>query len=241
MGLVWSYGVTTIPERHTDLLRITLGSLAEAGFPQPRLFVDGAAAKEHATYLSSPYEVTFRRPRVGAMKNWILSLGELYYREPKADRYALFQDDFVTHKNLRLYLEACPFPDRGYWNLYTFPQNQMMAFDGEKIRRGWFPSNQRGRGAVALVFGYSAVEALLTSDYMMKKVLCSRRGHKNIDGAVINVMRTLSDPPFTEYVHSPTLVQHIGEESSIGNRPHPAALGFYGPGFDARNFLEAPG
>lgn len=235
MGLVWSYGVTTIPERASNLLPITLQSLKAAGFPSPRLFIDGCSDHPNC-YL----EKTQRYPRVGAMKNWILSLGELYYREPKADRYALFQDDFVTHKNLRLYLEACPFPDRGYWNLYTFPQNQMLAFDGEKIKRGWFPSNQRGRGAVALVFGYPAVEALLTSDYMLKKVLCSRRGHKNIDGAVINVMRTLSVPPFTEYVHSPTLVQHIGEESSIGNRPHPDALGFYGPGFDARNFLEAP-
>lgn len=234
--LVWAYGVTTVPERRHTTLQPTLDSLRNGGFAYPRLFVDGAPPREHNSWGIVNASVTFRWPRVGAMKSWIMALAELYWREPRADRYALFQDDFVCVRNLRQYIDLW-FPPKGYLNLYTFPHNQMRITDVAtgNANIGWFETNQKGQGAVGLVFDYQGVEALLTSQYMLKKPLCPLRGHKNVDGAVVVVMR---QGGFIEYCHSPTLLQHMEGPSTLGNRPHPPGILFPGVTFDAMRLLE---
>ena len=57
----WAYGVTTVDSRLNTTLPLTLSTLADAGFPKPRLFVDGAQSVP--TYLSE-YETTFRYPKI---------------------------------------------------------------------------------------------------------------------------------------------------------------------------------
>lgn len=231
-SLKWAYGVTTVPQRKATLLPRTLASLAAAGFDRPRLFVDGARDGWDAFGL----EVTYRFPVVRTFGNWILSLYELYIRDPQAQRYAIFQDDLITYPGLRHYLSVCPFPQKGYWNLYTFPSNQTLCPPGHQ---GWYLSNQFGRGAMALVFGREGVVTLLSAFDIAMKPQAAKVPTKNVDGAVINAM---SKAGWKEWVHSPSLTQHTGEQTSItdGTRPHPRQLlseSFRGESFDARELI----
>lgn len=231
----WSYGVTTVPGRRDNLLPRTLTSLKLAGFDNPRLFVDGE--KDGVSWFKqfgSP--VTSREPTIRTFGNWFLGAMELFIREPNADLYAIFQDDFVTYRNLRYYLERCTYPDRGYWNLYTFPSNQQLApktvHGGTK--EGWYPSNQLGRGAVALVFDKKALLTLFQQQHMVERPSHATRGHRAVDGGIVTALRKVG---YSEYVHSPSLVQHTGVVSSMGNQPHLQAVSFRGESFDAMELL----
>jgi glycosyltransferase involved in cell wall biosynthesis len=162
-------------------------------------------------------------------------LWELYIRNPNADRYAIFQDDFVTYKNLRQYLDSQPYPKRGYWNLYTFPVNQKLA----KGTKGFYLSNQMGKGAVALVFNKEAVQVLLNSKHFVNKVAAVRHPTSSVDGAIVTAMK---NEGYLEYVHNPSLVQHTGLQSSMGNinKPENLATSFRGQEFNAMDLTNNP-
>lgn len=225
----WAYGVTTVPSRRETLLPKTLASLKEAGFSKPRLFVDGAD-------LPSPYdhfelETTLHYPTVRCAAQWVLSAWELYARDPWADRYAIFQDDFVTYPHLRDYLESCSYPQKGYWNLFTFPHNHKLA----EGKEGWHPSDQYGKGAVALVFSNPALMNLLTQPHLICRFRSETRGHHSIDGGIVESFRKLG---WKEFVHNPSLVQHMGEVSTVSHRNHPQADSFRGENYDAREMIK---
>lgn len=239
----WAYGVTTIRERLGDLLPRTLKSLAQAGFDNPHLFVDDMGSLQWGTLLSisSGSLITPRSPRIRTYGNWILSLAEMVIREPLAERYAIFQDDFVTYKNLRSYLEKCKYQRDGYWNLYTFPENQAkipndMHPDRKQSQQiGWFPSNQRGKGAVALMFSQDVVYKLLGSPHTWTRLRDPERGWQAVDGGVVTA---LAHQGIKEYVHNPSLVQHTGEVSSMGHPAQPLSMSFKGENFDALELLR---
>jgi hypothetical protein len=243
----WAYCVTTVPSRMDDLLPRTLDSLRGAGFDRPHLFVDGATNLQVTKYREwfTSLDVTTRYPAVRTYGNWVLSLWELYVRNPACDRYAVFQDDFVTVRNLRAYLDRCPFPDgergrpKGYWNLYTFPSNQELAAknrpQGQRYSR-WYFSNQHGRGAVALVFSLAGVVDLLSSRHVVTKPQDAHRGWRSADGAVVESLRQQG---YWEHVHDPSLVQHTGDVSAMGNSPHKKAVSFPGEDFDALTLLQS--
>lgn len=226
--MLWAYGITTVPSRLNDYFPRTLESLRRAGFDSPRLFVDGA--KSSADYDKYGLEVTTRWPAVRTVGNWQLSILELYIRNPAASLYAIFQDDFVTYRNLREYLERSPIPSQGYLNLYTFPSNQQLA-----TGQGWYKSNQQGKGAVALVFTRLGVQTLLQQKSFVEKVCDPHRGHKAVDGAIVTAMTSAG---WTEYVHNPSLTQHIGDVSSMRNAPHLKATSFRGEEFNAVELLS---
>jgi hypothetical protein len=234
---VWQYGVTTVPQRLDDgLTDRTLASLKYAGFDGPRLFIDGAE-KFRPNWPCLP--ATFRQPRIGIMGNWFLSLSELYARNPNANKYAIFQDDLVTCKNLRTYLDICEWPENGYLNLMTFRDNEVIIHD-KPI--GWCEASwinngkgQSGRSAVALVFPREAVMLLLSSQCMVEWFRDAFVGHRKVDGAVVRAMNAIG---WKEYVHKPSLVQHTGDVSTIRNSQHPKAKTFPGTEYDALNFLK---
>lgn len=240
-SITWAYGVTTVPSRRDSLLPRTLDSLKRAGFPSPRLFVDGCQPEYAGSWHDEfGLEVTTRWPTIRTFGNWTLGLAELYIREPHADRYAMFQDDFITYPNLRPYLEDCPYPEKGYWNLYTFPSNQTLCPKDEagNRREGWFLANQMGRGAVALVFDRLTVHTLLTHQHMVERPMDPRRGHRSIDGGIVTALRKAG---WSEYCHNPSLVQHTGDISSMGNKPHKKAESWRGEEFDARKISGIEG
>jgi len=211
------------------LLPRTLDSLAKAGFDRPRLFIDGAPC-DHA-YDHFGLETTTHYPCIQTFGNWVLSLWELYLRSPQYERYAIFQDDFVTYRNLREYLDSCEFPVCGYWNLYTFPKNQRRAPPGHE---GWYLSDQLGKGAVALVFSLKGVEPVLGHPHMVGRPQ-SARGHRSVDGGIVTAFVKAG---WQEYVHNPSLVQHTGIHSSMRNRKQQLAESFRGEEFDALDLLK---
>lgn len=226
----WAYGVTTVNTRvFTPLFQRTLHSLAVAGFDRPRLFVDGVSTEtwEELVRDELRYPVTLRDPLIRTFGNWMLSALELYIRQPLAERYAIFQDDLIAVRNLRQYLEAIPFPQKGYWNLYTFPHN-------EREKPGWHLSDQMGKGAVGTVFDNEGIRAVLSAEHMINRPLSERRGWRNVDGGIVTAMRKAE---FREYVHTPSLLQHTGERSSMGSRRHQLARSFPGEDFDALTLL----
>lgn len=234
----WAYGVTTIPQRRKDLLPKTLASLREGGFDQPRLFVDGEKDPQ-SWEREFKLETTARFPAILPFGNWVLALGELFIREPLAARYAIFQDDLLVYRNLRSYLEASPFPEKAYQNLYNVPQNEELS----NGRKGWYESNQKGRGAVGLVFSRDGVITLLTHLHMIERPMSAQRGWRNIDGGIISAMRKSG---YKELVHCPSLLQHQGLESSIGinhgsrwkNFPQKLSETWRGEDFNALELLE---
>lgn len=234
MAPIWAYGVTTVPSRVDDLLPKTLASLSAAGFDSPRLFVDGE--RDPARYSHFDLEATFHWPNLRTFGNWVTALWELYLRNPAATRFALFQDDFITYRNLRSYLERSPMPERSYLNLFTFPSNQILAPSKDYV--GWYKSNQLGRGAVALVFDRPGVLALLQSKSFVEKPMDVHRGHKAVDGGIVEAMKHAG---YTEYVHSPSLTYHTGLVSSMKNPRHPQTTSFRGEQFDVMELLSVRG
>ena len=227
-GMTWSYGVTTVPERINDLLPKTLKSLSDAGFPSPHLFVD--RCPNPSIYSKFNLPSTIHSVNIKTFGNWVTSLWEVYALNPHADRYAIFQDDFVTCLGLRDYLESTEWPGKGYLNLYTFPENHRRIKDKPV---GWHRSNQLGKGAVALVFNRDAVVTLLSSDHMARRPQHKARGSRYVDGGIVESFKKAG---MSEYVHNPSLVQHTGKRSSMGNRVHPMSPSFPGESFDASSW-----
>lgn len=204
----FAYGVTCVPERFETTLPRTLQSLALGGFDAPRLFVDGPGEVPDSL---KQYEITHHRRRVRAYANWLLALWELWLARPTAERFCIFQDDCLCLRNLRAYLAQGKYPQRGYCNLITFPENQKLT---DRNRTGWFPANQRGKGAVALMFDNATVRKFLSSPFLVDRVLDKPdRNYKCIDGAVVTAMNKLG---IKEHCHMPALVSHIGDVSSMG-------------------------
>lgn len=268
-GIQWSCGVTTCTQRLRDgLLKGTLKSLREAGFDWPRLFMDGVSPGDWALGSDEldQLPVTLRWPAVRPWANWWLGLAELFAREPNADRYAMFQDDFVCVKNLRAYLTACPYPDPteserlksieeerlprdgAYWNLYSFSNTNEPLIDaalrdgraGQWIEGGLLNPEasdprllQCGRGAVALVLSNQAVKVLLQSRHAVERP-SDPDGWRRIDGGVVTAMNKAG---WRELIHCPSLVQHVGLASAMGNKQHAQARSFPGEEFDALAWL----
>lgn len=244
--LTWSAGVMTVPQRRGDLFPRTLASLKAAGWEKPRLFVDGDNDPQ-SWEREFGLETTCRNPRLHVAGAWVANLWELYIRDPWADRYLLAQDDLTCPRNLRPYLEACPYRPKTYWNCYTFPANQQLCPPGKV---GWFESNQRGKGAVLLVFDRDAAVTLLSAKHMVGRFQDRQRGHKAVDGGIVEA---LGQAGYVELCHSPSLTQHTGRFSTMNKRvgstrdevnfavkewgANTFAVGFPGPDFDALDWL----
>jgi hypothetical protein len=225
----WSYGITTVPQRLGTTLPKTIASLAAAGFDKPQLFIDGPSSG----FESFNLPMTSHSPGVRVFGNWYLALLELYVREPGASRYAIFQDDIIACRNLKDYLDKVPYPDKGYWNLYTVPKNQeRMPKTGAT---GFYLSNQMGRGALALVFDRITVTTLLSQPDFVQHPQDVTGGWRNVDGSVVT---SLAKASWKEYVHHPSLVQHTGIDSSIGNAYKADAESFPGETFNALELLQ---
>lgn len=245
----WAYAVTTVEQRKSTLLPRTLESLCRAGFDRPRLFVDNC--RDLIGYQSGfGLPVSVRAIDDGmphALRcagNWHLSFLELFIRDPNADRYAMFQDDFVACLGLREYLERSLYPAGSYLNLFTHAPPRQVEPKDPKNFKGWYPAKRRatdggptGQGAVALVFDQNAAIKLLSSRMFTMRHQCPLRGHHSIDGGITEA---LDADGVKEWVHWPSLTQHLGDESTRPERkgrPYPPAPSFPGEEWDARTLL----
>jgi len=224
----WAYGITTHPSRVDTLLPQTLHSLEKAGFPKPHVFLDGEFINHYAHL-----RFTGRTDPVGIVGNWMLGMLELLIVNPCADRYLMFQDDIQVSCNLREYLEQCEYPKgKYYYNLYSFPENE--ALSGGTT--GWHESNQNGLGALGLMFDRDGLVDLMATERYVRKPLEASRPSRAIDGAVLIALRSRG---YKEYVHNPSLVQHVGMKSTMpGKPPNAVSQTFRGEGFDLLELLQ---
>jgi hypothetical protein len=229
-SLVWSYGITTVPERFNTTFSVTLESLVNAGFDRPHLFVDRCV--DDKPYLNLGLPCTFHWANIRTYGNWMASLWELYISNPTADRYAIFQDDMIAYRGLREYLEVTPYPGEGYLNLYTYTGNHR-KIQGKPV--GWHRSNQLGKGAVALVLNNKAAVDLLSHPRMVRRIQNKERSFRYVDGAIVEAFKKIGQ---TEFVHNPTLVQHIGDKSSMGNTYHGNSPSWAGDEFNAMELVS---
>jgi hypothetical protein len=203
----WAVGVTTAPRQVPTLVE-TLASLASAGWDRPRLFVDGPVAIPEE-FAGLPR--TSRDPLMGAWPNYYLSLAELLMREPRADAYLLVQDDvrFATELPIRDYLERILWPgdQAGIVSIfccraYTQP------------RPGWYRFNGVWRwGALAFVFSRDAAQHFLADiDVVQHRWSRDKEGLAGIDGCI---GRWASYRKVPVYYPTPSLIQHIGDVSSL--------------------------
>lgn len=219
----WAYGVTTVSQRVPTYLPQTLQSLAVAGFDDPHLFVDNwphsrKFPPDGVRFGALRYSI--RNPRLKTMGNWILAAWELYLRHPDADRFAVFQDDLEAMPSLREWLDMNAYPDRAYLNLFTLEQNHpdklRERYGTEYPSSGWYPSNQKGKGALALVFSNEALRTLLSSPRLVER-MCDASvpdPNKGVDAVIIESMKAAG---WREFVHYPSLTRHIGEITTMGN------------------------
>ena len=234
----WQYAVTTVPSRINTTLPVTLKSLTSSGFEEPDLYIDGILPSEIIDAgLDLPVGIVHERHNVRTFSHWHLTLLDMFSRNPWAEYYAIFQDDFVCVRNLKEYIESSYPAEKCYLNLFTFMENEAIVHEVQ----GWVDSaksasgRNMGRGAVGLVFRHDACEALLTSGHMITRRYDAQRRHISLDGAVVESM---NDSGYAEYVHGPSLLQHTGTESSMGNKKHPTALTFPGEDFDPLTLLK---
>jgi hypothetical protein len=229
------YGVTTVPSRKDNLLIQTLESLKLAGFTAPYIYVDGSYdGYNHIGPGLQKAGIICRFPSIGIYGNWLLSIWELYIRNPRADRYCLFQDDVIALSGLKDYLDSCSFPEKGYLNLFSStPQNEVLL-----TTKGWIPSNQMGRAALGLVFSNQGIKDLLLNQSSLKYEVekptwAGKLGNRNVDGFVVDVLKTLG---YIEFIHNPSLLQHTGDRSTIGNPPTKAKT--FNPNFNLVDLLK---
>jgi hypothetical protein len=199
-------------------------SLAKVGFSKPRLFVDSSNV-DTIEYLGLP--TVRRESNIRPMGHWLLSLWELFIRNPKADRYALFQDDILCCANLKAYLEQW-YPPCGYLNLITWPKNV-----DDSASQGWYKALQPGKGGQGLVFDRETVEILLVQKRLVKKFQERLNSHQALDGAVYEAMKNAG---YSEWVHNPSLLYHTGAKGKTSikgdHRKQPLITSFLGENFN---------
>lgn len=203
----WSVGVTTAP-RASATLSQCLESLQMAGWSRPRLFA------EPETEIPSRWAdlpITLRDTRLGAFPNWYLGLAELLMREPDADAYFMIQDDSILATNLRTYLERMlwPGPSVGVVSVYCPAHSSVNRDDGfHPLCDGW-----RAWGALAYIFPReSALELLGDVEVLRHRFEGPNGGLRNID-SVVGAWCERADRGY--FVHVPSLVQHVGETSTL--------------------------
>jgi hypothetical protein len=217
----WACGITTVPGRRNTYLPLTLAGIERTGFPKPRLFVDGGHPDAFQYGTLKDCEVTARDP-IGAFGNFALGLWELVMRNPDCDRFAMFQDDVAFCRDVREYLDGCRYPEKGYWNLFTYARSERVVIG----KTGWVEGGlvqhedlqpdperlQKGQGALALVFSREAALTMLEQPPFVRKPISANRPRTCVDGAIVGAMNHAG---WREWVHAPSLVQHIGIESTV--------------------------
>ncbi|MCA9136411.1 MAG: hypothetical protein KDB00_06625 [Planctomycetales bacterium] len=205
----WAVGVTTSPRRLPTVGRC-VESVVDSGWTDPVIFVDGDV--ELPASMAS-LNTCRRIPALGAFPNYVLSLAELFMRDPYADAYLMIQDDalFLGAPSIREYLESVLWPISGpcMASLYCSKKyNQESA--------GWhrFPGNWVW-GAVSFVYSSDAVKRFLSSPMVLDhRALPDDQGLSKID-VLLGQFAVSNDIPVL--FPSPSLVQHIGTVSTIWN------------------------
>jgi glycosyltransferase involved in cell wall biosynthesis len=214
-GLTWAVGLTTAPRPNPTIER-TLSSLQAAGFETIHIFAEpGTRLPRPSNHLP----VVVNPQRLGTLLNLYSSLAALLASLPSADAFAVFQDDIDAAHGLKQWCDEQFWPlDASVVSLFT-PRLHSGSSPGWRLLS---PGYQRACGAQALVFRRDAVHEFLSDPLVMNRL--QAKGNNNdavVAGWTARHGRSIA-------YHTPSLVQHLGHQSSI-----------YTAGPDRRNFAHA--
>lgn len=202
----WMVGVTSAP-REPSTLKACVESLGNAGWSEVRLFAEPGTILPG---VAADMKVTWRESTVGAWPNWYLGLAELYMREPRADAYLMVQDDAVFCHDVRKYLESVLWPDKSVGVVSVYCPS-MYASAAEGFRRVAIGNGLIG--ALTFIFSNSSVRRMLSD----MRVVAHRMSGPT--AGLRYVDRIVGDWALNQqlrvYYHSPSLVSHIGESSTV--------------------------
>jgi glycosyltransferase involved in cell wall biosynthesis len=200
--LTWSVGLLTAP-RPQPTIEETLSNLRAAGFPEIHVFAEPGSFVPAAT---PGLFVTQHGRTLGNLGNFYSSLAALYMTEPRADCFALFQDDIEAATGLREWCENEFWPHgAGLVSLFT-PRVFTAPHPGWRILN---PGRFRTFGAQAFVFRRDALQRFLADE----RLLHQRQRQPDGDDAAVGDWAARSGEGIA--YHSPSLVQHLAVPSSI--------------------------
>jgi hypothetical protein len=203
----WAVGVTTSP-RTRSTIEACLSNLKRAGWESPHLFMDSVVrVSESFGHLPG----TLRSPASGAWPNHYLALLELTMRQPDADAFLVMQDDALIYagENVKNYLEQTLWPGQHAPIVSLFcPEPYTAATCGwHRFRKHWI------WGAQAFVFPREIALA-----YLSDRSICQHRW-RSINGGLSQIDVLIGwwtrRRRIPIWYPTPSLVQHIGETSTI--------------------------
>lgn len=207
----WAVGLITAPRSSPTLARTLLG-LERAGFDRVHIFAEpGVTIPDEFRHLP----VTQHHQRLGNFGNFYTALTTLSKSDPLADCVALFQDDIEPAEDLKAWCERTLWPGgAGLVSLYTPRVFQDKQVGWRTLSMGFY----RTFGGLAFLFRRDVLVRFLADPF-------PRRIHERIphcgDDAVVGAWAQSTGIGIT--YHTPSLVRHIGEHSSIaghGNGRH---------------------
>lgn len=213
-----SLGIITA-QRGSDRLIGTIESIRRAGFTATiMLEVDGTSCPITPDR-AIEYGVAIRQTPVNScVRNW-KNLAERMLRTTQASWLLLMQDDIVWCDSGCRILEAtiAHYNKIGSHNLgmlsaYTSPAMVPAGLDNNQ---GWVDARFYGKtiglwGALALCFPRSSLEFLMTHNRFV-----NHNSSRALDYAIGNTFRGYTEPPMSVMVHTPSLVDHTGDISTI--------------------------
>jgi hypothetical protein len=232
--------VTTCPARLHTLLPETVKAIRAAGF-DPDIYVDGLLSQNDRVAVQSLISDSAKvhdGHNIKSFSHWYRSALTMYMQHPWSQWYVVFQDDLTCPKTLLQYILHSKLPPKAYFNLFTFMENEQIVAESGT---GWVEAYktikgaQLGRGAVCLLFRHDALTTLLSQQHMVMRRTDYKRGNSSLDGAIVEAM---AQAGYREFIHNPSLVQHTGHVSSMGNKQHEQAKTYPGNEFDLMALLK---
>jgi hypothetical protein len=228
----WSVGIAAAPRSSDSYLKHTIESVA-SNFQDVHVFAE--------PLLENPGGVILHRhgEQFGDWSNWLCGLFSLIAIRPKTDYFLMLEDDVSLCKNLEYYLEGL-IPQIGKFaalSIYT-PRRYARNY-------GRYVHNEchgiQTWGSQALVFGrHEAVRFLSSPEVLLHRSYGDNYQGRDISNArkdaIIGLWADRENLPL--YFHSPSLVQHTGLISSLGNESHESL--YVGSDFDAMQLVEQP-
>lgn len=211
----WAVGVIT-SRRAQPTIRTCLEHLLAAGWADAHVFCEPGSEAA----LPGWHSLWSNRGRqLGCWANFYLSAWELLLTHPRADYFLLLEDDAKMYcgvaPSTREYLTTlCQLVLHDHAALSLYASGSFVCTDPmlHSVHQGWCFS-----GAVALVLGREALRHFLTDS----RVAGHRFDNDDWHGTRLNdsVLGrwALEDYKKPIGIHAPTLVQHVGDISTIDN------------------------
>jgi hypothetical protein len=200
--------MTTAPRKEPTVKR-SIASLRRAGFEETVHVFAEPGSFGHGLPEDPKLEIHMNDVKRGCFQNWKYAVTKMLELSP-APWILIVQDDAIWQRGSADILKSrmAVQQDRrtGFLSLYASSANVKGNF-----QRGWNATDAGWGfwGAVALCLKRVAAEELL-----QQKHFVAHKGPQQVDAIVAKSMLALKRPC---YIHVPSMVDHIGNTSTIGN------------------------